>query len=194
MKWSNFIIVTYIFSSMFLLVKNEKILRELDAYTDNPTYQKYFIANKIMCDSQINCLSPNICLDSQTCKCANGYANKLDSNLNPNAPYCNYERKKQITAFLLQFFVFAGAGQFYIGNLQYAIPQLIITLVPCLLSCIICCYMQKSPDGSRNCFAGFVITISCLFTCTIFSWWLADVVIFGMNNYLDGNGVPLIGW
>jgi uncharacterized membrane protein AbrB (regulator of aidB expression) len=110
-------------------------------------------------------------------------------------PYCTYERKKQLTAFLLQFFIFSGAGQFYVGNLQYAIPQLIITFIPCFLSCLLCCCLRKdSSEGTRTCMGTFVCIITSLFSCTFFAWWLADVIIFGMNKYLDGNGIPLKDW
>ena len=39
---------------------------------------------------------------------------------------CNYERKKQLNAFLLEFFVTYGAGHFYTENYKYAIPKLLV--------------------------------------------------------------------
>jgi hypothetical protein len=33
-----------------------------------------------------------------------------------------------------------------------------------------------------------------LFCCIFSAWWLADVIIFGMNKYNDSNGIPLRSW
>ena len=39
---------------------------------------------------------------------------------------CNYERKRQLKAFLLEFFLTYGAGHFYTHNYKYAIPKLCV--------------------------------------------------------------------
>lgn len=192
------IFATVIISSVMLaLVRSESEVRELEDFYTDPKYENLFYKKNIICTSN-NCPVPNACYDASTCRCADGYANYFEpgDNTANTGPYCTYIRKKQLTAFLLQFFIFCGAGQFYVGNIQFAVPQLIISLAPCVISCIqLCAGIRFKSDGdSRPCCHLVVVIINCIFACAFCGWWLADAIIFGMNKYTDGNGVPLEPW
>lgn len=118
------------------LVTGQGVNSADDEFYKDPIYDEYFFVREIACTTT-NCPSPNTCIQQNAvCRCDDGNANYFDSSeasQAANGPYCQYQRKKQLTAFLLHFFLFSGAGQFYAGNIQYAIPQLIITLSPCAL-------------------------------------------------------------
>ena len=84
----------------------------------------YLSARDIIC-TESNCQGSNICLsDKKTCKCGAAYAefnlNKPlkegEKRLNKNM-YCEYERKAQLTYFLLELILNIGAGHLYAGNI-----------------------------------------------------------------------------
>lgn len=179
---------------------------------NDPIYDKFFNVRNINC-TNFNCPPINACLSEKAgapptiCKCQPGYVDFVvyskdinGQSVNATVPasasqYCGYEQKKQLTAFLLQFFVFCGAGQFYVGNIKYAVPQLLLCLSPCLICCLQLCFGIKRGDAQGGSGPALVIMIlNCLFSLTVCAWWLADVIIFGMNNHLDSNGVPLKPW
>ncbi len=176
----------------------EKGLRVLYDPTTDPVNDSLFFIRNITC-SVSTCIPPNQCVDNSTCKCAVGTANFPSTY---TGSYCLYKQKNQLTAFLLQFFIFNGAGQFYVGNINYAVPQLIICLLSCCLPCISFCLGMglnfKSKDStseeSRSTLGMILICLNCALGCCIFAWWLADAIIFGTNKYLDSNGVPLNSW
>jgi hypothetical protein len=171
---------------------NESKLRLLQTTNSTNPYDQFYMPKVDICTPQ-NCQPPNGCIDVNTCKCAPGFVNYFPPGKNTTATtYCTYEQKKQLTAFLLQFFIFC-AGQFYVGNIAFAIPQLFITLGPCILSCIMLC-AGIGFKGGKDCCHLFVVILNCLFACALCGWWLADVILFGMNKYTDSNGVPLQGW
>jgi hypothetical protein len=194
---------TIIITNLLFSVNTIKLrYLEEEAYKD-PIYDPFLFVRDISC-KVTNCPSPNTCvMDNTVCKCLAGMADyQPDVSKNtPNAVFCTYERKKQLTAFLLQFFIFC-AGQFYVGNIQYAIPQLLLTILLCVLGAIksvmkITFFAQKDENDEpieRPCKHSIIIWTVELLTVTLFVWWLADIIIFGMNNYVDKHGIPLIPW
>ncbi len=179
---------------------DQSLWRLLYDPTTDPLYDQMYYVRSIECSPFTNCLAPNVCLDDSTCKCADGYIN-LPSTLNSTnttdtISLCQYKQKHQVTAFLLQFFILHGAGHFYTGNLNYAIPQLIICLCPTIIYSFMCIFgiTIRKLDGPR----GFINIIFVLFNCFFFLsmvvWWFVDVITFGTNSYNDSNGIPLRSW
>ena len=102
---------------------------------------------------------------------------------------CNYERKKQLNAFLLEFFVTYGAGHFYTENYKYAIPKLLVFV---FLYCLFIVLRIISKAKEENKTANLLI---CIFAAVCFvgmiTWQLIDVFKYGYNKYKDGNGIEL---
>ena len=108
---------------------------------------------------------------------------------------CTDNRRNQLTAFLLAFFLsWVGAANFYINQLGLAIPQLLIGIFLSIASCgsrIL--YSTTKESENKPCLA---VTCCCavvalVLSLTEFSWWLADLIIFGLNDREDGDGCPL---
>src|SRR5438477_10846083 len=81
----------------------------------------------INCTNAIyDCSNHGICTRAgDGCVCDDGYATHLPTT---NVG-CNYKRKKQLAAFLLQFFLGEfGAGHWYSGNMDLAGGQLAVTV------------------------------------------------------------------
>jgi TM2 domain-containing membrane protein YozV len=156
----------------------------------NPKDKFNFIRN-IKCNNQ-NCNVPfAVCTDTTTCSCLSAYANFVPAD-NPNTGlYCNYLRYKQLVAFLLEFFLSFGIGHFYCGRIVFGVIKLLCTLVPFMLGIVMFC---SSISKESDC-CGLALSIfTCLFLCAIAIWQIVDLIMFGLNSYADGNGVPLKPW
>ena len=93
----------------------------------NPAEDIYFCndANKYTCNATIEG-EPY-----PRCECMKDYANDKG-----NTTACSYERKKQLTAFLLELFVGFGAGHFYRANYLEASLKLVAFLFGIYIICL----------------------------------------------------------
>ena len=139
------------------------------------------------------------------CQCSSCFMQNTTSGRCETMPNCTVfdygtiscidNRQNQLTAFLLAFFLtWVGAANFYIGQLGLAIPQLIIGVFLFFMSCASRIHRSVTKDSEEKsclliscCCALFLLVLSLI----EFAWWLADVIIFGINDRLDGNGCPL---
>ena len=110
---------------------------------------------------------------------------------------CVDDRRSQRTVLLLSIFLsIAGVANFYIGRIEYAIPQLLL-LAPLIAASIGSCYLRRKFKDRDNVlvtvlsFVAAVIVV--LVVLIILAWWIADVVIFAQNSRLDADGCPLAG-
>jgi hypothetical protein len=160
----------------------------------NKEDQTYFYKDNIVC-TQNNCPFPNVCTDATVCRCAEGYANFHTETMDPNV-YCTYLQKKQLVAFLLEFFVTLGIGHFYAGRILFGVLKLLVYLGPIIIGILMCCcgLALKPNENSSGCLGLMTLICSCAFCCAALAWQLADLIMFGLNNYKDGNGVPLLHW
>jgi hypothetical protein len=188
--------ILFIFSIVFTYTKNTEMVRFLKDEEDDYSRNPFLFAVVRKCSNLI-CPEPNTCADTSTCKCAKGFAHFIKPGIaQVNKNLCTYQQKDQLTAFLLQFFVFC-AGQFYIGNLTSAIPQLAI--ISLLIAYVVLRLvtglgnLSKQKEHISN-WDYFFVSVSCLLSCAFGAWWLADVILFGMNKYKDSNGVLLQRW
>lgn len=156
---------------------------------------KFFNQRNIVCSTK-NCVAPyGFCSDNNTvCKCLSGYANYVPEGESSYDYYCTYKQKKQIIAFLMEFFVSLGTGHFYSGRILFGVFKLLIMLGPLILSVLMCCTAMLKDRDSSTCMGLFVMIGSCTFVCGGLIWQLVDVILFGINSYKDGNGVPLEHW
>jgi len=156
----------------------------------------------------MNCLpTRGVCTDNKTCYCLSGFVN-FETNSNNlglekvsnyqfqnqniiNESYCNYPQKKQLFAFILEFIFPFGVGHFYSLRTSYALIKMtVVIILPCLFMCLaLCCLVKNNPEGGVLGFVGI-----CLIAIVYSLWLLYDLINFGINNFLDGNGVPLQSW
>ena len=62
------------------------------------------------------------------------------------------------------------------------------------------CYEYEADDGSEGILSAFCIVASCCIVSTVVVlaiipvvvWWLADLIIFALNQRIDGNGCSLV--
>lgn len=105
---------------------------------------------------------------------------------------CRETGKKRVTALLLSIFLINfGAANFYIERYDLAVPQIILGLLLCFFQFASCAVTAKRDDDtSKLCI--FCCSVNSFFSLFLFSWWIADLVIFATNSRDDGDGCPLI--
>jgi hypothetical protein len=138
--------------------------------------------------SLINCpIQHGVCKNNKLCVCNKGYLDVSQiSHLNKNIPsyksYCNYEQKYQIIAFLFELFFPLGFGHLYLRRTAIGIVKLI---------CGFICYLaiMYGFDANKRLKHYFYITIASMYIVI----HCFDLVLFGINYYLDGNGLEVIG-
>jgi len=156
--------------------------------------EQYYITKNIQCNTK-NCRPPNaVCSDASTCRCLPGYANFVKKDQANPGYYCNYEQKKQLVAFLLEMFLGLGVGHFYTGRVLFGVFKLLVLIGPLILGVLMCCSTLVKSSDTSSCVGLFVMIGSCLCICTALVWQLVDLIMFGINSYKDGNGVPLAHW
>merc|ERR1719150_2573026 len=157
------------------------------------------------CDDVDNCDARGVCTTDDDgdfyCICDDGYATypEVDEN-DADRVYCNYEQKKQLTAFLLSWFLGAwGGGQWYLGLTGLAVGKLcaalgVCCIIPCCIACVAGGGAAAGSDGLTAVGGGIGSCLMCCATLGIFAWWLVDIIRFGMNVVDDSNGVSLESW
>lgn len=159
------------------------------------------LANQNISLSLVECASDGQCI------CHDCFT--LDSTINRcslNPPCTNYDnythncidnRRSQLMAFLLaSFLTISGAANFYIDRLEYAIPQLFIGITFTVLACLAHCLKValEENENQKLIFISWSVMgiLLVIFGLMLASWWLADLILFGTNKQVDGNGCQLI--
>jgi hypothetical protein len=129
--------------------------------------------------------------ESGVCKCENGYTTFPEDSRD----VCNYEQYTQKKAFLFELFFGFGAGNFYAGRTTHGALKLVSFIFGIYIICLFPISAKFiSQKLNSEC---VVIFISCFYyICSLglAFWFIYDLVQFGMNSYLDGNGVGLHPW
>lgn len=155
-------------------------------------------------DSELHCQSNNNCnkgiCDMGLCQCYNGYLSVyIEANYNItqwNGTFCNYEQMYQIKAFLFELFLGFGIGHFYAGRNVHGAFKLIAFVLGIFFICLYL-IMMKWINISRQNKECWILFTTCLFFWSAIGlafWMVYDAINFGMNRYLDGNGIKLVPW
>jgi len=141
-----------------------------------------FYSGKVNNCNVQNCFPDNgVCIETNLCKCMKGYANYPEDT----PKKCSYIQKKQLVAFLLEFFLPFGVGHFYGGIWWLGLIKLLLLVVSPIVLCITYCC-------AKNIVLWYILSIA--IPLLDFVWWLVDAILFGINYYKDSNGVPLQAW
>ena len=156
---------------------------------------------------KVSCENIETCVDGKTkCYSDNGKCTKYDDDdkyfCECNEAYttfpedseigCNYKKKSQLKAFLLELFLCYGSGHFYIHNYKLAIPKLVVFV---FFYCLFIALRIITKAKEENRLANLIICISAGITFVgMLTWQIIDLVYFGKNKYEDGNKVPLRSW
>lgn len=170
-----------------LSLKNQQNITQSVSDTDISIsllpFMDYTKATVTSCDINKCEIENGICTSAQQCTCNNGKAN---FPILTNNRLCAYKQRKQIIAFLLELGLTCGIGHFYIGAWWNGmIKLLVIVLIPIFFCSLMIC--------SDIFIKGYKLMII-LFSLTGGLYWIGDSILFAINYYRDGNGVPLEHW
>ena len=123
------------------------------------------------------------CEDDNTCDCTLGYG-QLPSD---TTTLCNYKLKEQLLAFILETVFIFGVGHFYIGQVFFGLMKILAIALIVIMDCLFKSIWKSDKLKNQNC----VNAISYVMYFGLVFFQLFDVVMFGLNKYKDGNGMPL---
>lgn len=139
----------------------------------------------------------NLCIEDRV-KCNEArtscICNPLYGTIN-NGPFCNYNRKYQLIAFLLEVLLGFGGGHFYTERYIQASFKLAAFIIGIA---IIFAYPKIIKHMSHNCDCEmsllFISIFMYCYTLGMASWYILDAVYYGNNFYYDGHNFSLIEW
>lgn len=106
---------------------------------------------------------------------------------------CRVGTKSKTTTILLSIFLINfGAANFYIERYALAVPQIILGLLLCVFqfgSCAAACTRGDKDKTSIPCI--LCCSINSVLSLSLFSWWIADLIIFATGSQTSGDGCPL---
>lgn len=162
----------------------ERLHNQLQIDSEHPITRFQTMNANTLCTLDSECGDYGRCHNNK-CKCDSGYYTQ-----NSNNP-CGYKQKKQLTAFLLQFFIgYLGAGHFYVGEIGLGVGEILLCIVPAIFICCIFC----AASGEKPCIVIFLGIVMILAEIGTLAWWIYNTVQFGENKFNDSNGVPLQEW
>merc|ERR1712228_663899 len=110
-----------------------------------------------------------------------------------------YSDKLQITAFLLSLFLgLGGGGRLYIGDYTGYFKLGLLILVCCYPCFLSCCFAKKRGNRRslrakdlRNICGALLSCIGCIAFLALIGWVIVDIVLFGLNDIPDADGLTL---
>ena len=195
----NFLIFSSIFIILCLFISSvnsseDSSLRDIRYLAENGTDQPASdntTVKKINCTEEIDrCyISHMVCEDETlkvncTCKSDDYYEN-YDLYIT-DARYCEIEKKKQLTAFLLELFVGFGAGHFYRHHYLMASLKLVAFFIGIYLICLFPLAAKGVTECCDNDCVVIIVSIFFYFYALgLAFWYIWDLVYFGKNKYPD---------
>lgn len=180
------LIITLILISPTTSVKKNSIqyliLSENETVVDNITYID--CSDKQDRDQLGYCVLENMNCeqDLHNCTCKEGYISDVRNNF--TYAYCSFEQKKQLTAFLLEFFLGFGAGHFY--RKAYLMAGLKLGAFVFSIYVLLSFYcMAIDSTNCSDCSVFLVTVIYGAYSLGIGFWYVFDLVYFAKNNYQD---------
>jgi len=169
-----------------------------------------FIYPKCLSDS--DCSGNGMCdLASGKCTCNKTFIsifNNKTANISTLGDYnityydysaqkmCNYEQKKQLTAFMLSIFVGFGAEHFYLARTSIGIAKLVFYVFCGFLNVFYLILYKCVPGGEK--YVSFLHSYEALYLgCGVgymLLWNIYDWVYIGYNQLLDGNNIAMSPW
>lgn len=135
------------------------------------------------CNESI-CPPPSKCTSDYICQCSEDRADFNENTFSQNdgntpLTYCNYIRKKQLIAFILEF-ALISAGHFYIGSVLLGSLKMLLFMASVLLA-------YRFEEKWSKILATIMFSLLAI-------WWAIDSALFAVNFYQDRNKVNLMEW
>jgi hypothetical protein len=181
----------FIISLISIVILTNVFASNINLITNTQTLNNYRLLLELECNSRTCPSGQGIC-KGDTCVCLEGYLTRLDIK-NTEGVYCNYQQKKTMWALLIESFGLVGFGHIYAGRIfQGIIKMIVFYIIICFGSQFVITFMKENTDTDTAYYVKLIISSACL--CLPVIWHLIDLYNFAANNYLDGNGMPMLNW
>lgn len=214
-----FIAILFVLCSMFGQTEAGSLRRTNDLSFETFVEKHHGLveSHRILNHNNFSCIAPGSAIGEVTTTCSNNGVCQSDGHCYCNNKYatypedsdteCNYHRKSRFIAFAWHLFfgLESGAGEWYLGNNDYATFEVVL-FIPALIGftclfgifgcCIDMCNQKKDTLSSTNekgeatqcCgLIGLVLGICSVFA--MFGWWSFELWSIATYNRTDGNGV-----
>lgn len=162
------------------------------------------ITSKHKCQNSEDCSNNGVCnLSSNICECEDTYSTYISDYIGiknetqiQELKLCNYQKKDQLTAFMLSLFVGFGSEHFYLEKNDVGIAKLVFYCVCCAGNIILFVIYVWFPDKHHLIdFLGQyeAIYMTCGFIVSLL-WVIYDLIMIGNMSYMDGNKIPMNPW
>ncbi len=162
------------------------------------------ITSKHKCKNSEDCSNNGVCnLSTFTCQCEDNYSTYISNYLEiqndtqiQELKLCNYEKKDQLTAFMLSLFIGFGAEHFYLEKNDVGISKLVFYCICCAGNIILFVIYLWFPNKHHLIeFLGQyeAIYMGCGFIVSLL-WVIYDLIMIGNMSYIDGNKIPMNPW
>lgn len=142
-----------------------------------------------------SCSNRGVCMSNGQCYCAPHYTTyPKDSNVG-----CDYKRKSRLAAFAWHLFfgLETGAGEWYLGNTDYATFEVVLFFpaiigFTCVFGLFGCCLDILKQDNENRCshFCIFIgVILGVLSVLSMFGFWGFELYSIATGERLDHNGV-----
>ena len=102
----------------------------------------------------------------------------------------NGRRSRTVSIILSVFLINFGAANFYIERYELAVPQIFFGLLLCFFQ-FGSCAVAGTKEESTSAACIVCCSINSVLSLLFLAWWIADLIIFSLNQRMDGSGCPL---
>ena len=178
----------------------EKNFRYLEEDDENEEKEKPKIILKGNKDRNCIVEAENCIIENMNCTNSSNTSCLCKENYVDGDKYCQFkQKKKQLTAFLLELFVGFGAGHFYRHHYLMASLKLVAFVFGIYVICLFPLTAKCVTDFcDSDCLVVLVSILFYLYALGLAFWYIWDLVYFGKNKYKDcsnkGHCIDLIHW
>jgi hypothetical protein len=175
-------------------IKDQLMLQRLNV--ENTTSDMFTNRNipAVNACNKDSCSEPNYCISNKVCKCVGDFITyDLERK---NDKFCNYKRKRQLTALLLEFLFPIGFGHFYSERMLCGMIKFIVYIS--IGSYGIVMLFKGLPrwntirKSSVDELLHYILAPLLIFVLGI--WHIFDLYMFLSNKYYDGHGVSMVAF
>ncbi len=144
---------------------------------------------KFSCENSFrDCANNGLCNETKdNCICNSGYFSFNNSFIR-----CTYAQKSRIVVFLLELFVPFGFGHLYLANYGFFLAKFLIYFFTYYYVFCVMIFIGSINNSNVDVETyKYTKRICCVMLPIILIWYFFDLIWILMNNYKDGNGIPL---
>ena len=162
------------------------VLVSLINWVKTESFERQLICGKEICDA-----SGGVCTTEGRCKCYEGYitGKSIDNHLK-----CNYEQVSSFISGMIELLTGIGLGHLYAGRKENGVFKLFCVALfcgCCVTSLMMMRKIREESEAEDHPYVTLLAFSGALFKIVIIIWQIVDALLFFLQVYKDGMGLPL---